>query len=67
MSTAVIAAPIVASRANARPEQAAVRSMGLWPSLSEAWTRRLEQRIEDDLRWLGHTGVLEDFRSASRG
>jgi hypothetical protein len=41
--------------------------MGLWPSLSGAWTRRLEQRIEDDLRWLGHTGVLEDFRSASRG
>ena len=39
----------------------------LWPSLTAVWTRRLDQRIEDDLRWLDHGGALEDFRRASRG
>jgi hypothetical protein len=53
--------------AKVRPEHAPARTMRLWPSLSAAWTRHLEQRIEDDLNWLGHTGVLEDFRSASHG
>ncbi len=39
----------------------------LWPSLTAAWTRRLDRRIEDDLQGLDHAGVLEDFRRASRG
>lgn len=37
----------------------------LWPSLTAAWMRRLDRRIEQDLCWLDHTGALEDFRRAS--
>jgi hypothetical protein len=36
-----------------------------WPAPIAAWQRRLDQQIENDLRWLGHAEVLEDFRRAS--
>jgi hypothetical protein len=53
--------------ADARSEPETVHLSRLWPHLMAAWARRLDRRIEDDLRWLDHPGALEDFRSASRG
>jgi hypothetical protein len=50
-----------------RPEQENAGLARLWPSLIAAWTRRLDRRIEDDLRWLDHAGVLDDFRRATHG
>lgn len=39
----------------------------LWQSLSDAWLHRMERRVAADIRALDHAGVLEDYRSASRG
>ncbi len=39
----------------------------LWQSLTDAWLRHLDRRVGSDVRWLGHDGVTEDFRSASHG
>ena len=33
----------------------------LWPSLTAAWTRRLDQRIDDDLSWFDHGGALRGY------
>lgn len=38
-----------------------------WSALITRWTQRLDRQIEADLRWLDHPGVLDDYRSASRG
>ncbi len=64
-----IAAPtdLATIPATARLERETARRSRLWPSLTALWMRRLDQRIEDDLRWLDHGGSLEDFRRASRG
>jgi hypothetical protein len=68
MSISATACPAAAAiHANARLEGAPARPSRLWPSLIAAWTRGIDRRIEDDLRWLDHASVLEDFRSASRG
>jgi hypothetical protein len=66
MNISATTASLAAVGANTRPVQATARTMRLWPSLTAAWTRRLDQRIEDDLRWLDHAGVMADFRSTSR-
>ena len=55
------------SRPPAWVERETASPSGLWPSLLAVWTRRLDQQIEDDLRWLDHAGAQEDFRRASRG
>ena len=67
MGTAAITDPVTAVRANARLQREAAQPLRLWPSLLAAWTRRLDQRIDDNLRWLDHDGVREDFRRAKRG
>jgi hypothetical protein len=67
MSIAETASPAATTiHANAWLAAAPAPPSALWPSLIAAWTRRLDRRIEDDLRWLDHAGVREDFRSASR-
>ena len=67
MDIAATTVPVATIRATARPERASAHRSRLWPSLIAAWTRRLDRRIEDDLRWLDHAGALEDLRRASRG
>lgn len=57
---AAIRADLLLRREAAQPRR-------LWPWLLAAWTRRLDQRIDDNLRWLDHNGVREDFRRAKRG
>ena len=36
----------------------------LWSVLAGHWLRRLDRRIEADLQWLDHEGVLADHRRA---
>jgi hypothetical protein len=67
MNIAATKVPVAIIPATARAELANAQGSGLWPSLIAAWTRRLDRRIEDDLRWLDHPGALEDHRRASRG
>ena len=55
-----VTAPIAASRAKARLERVTDSPLRLWPSLTAAWTRRLDRRIEDDLRWLDPGPSVED-------
>lgn len=66
MSIAATTDPVAAMRPDERPQEVA-RPSRVWSSLIAVWTRHLDRRIEDDLRWLDHAGALEDFRSASRG
>ena len=65
MNVTATAEQAVAVEASAHPEQSP-RPSRLWPQLIATWTRRLDRRIEQDLLWLDHGGLLEDFRSASR-
>ncbi len=66
MSIAATTCPVAATMlADARLEVETARPAQLWPSLIAAWTRRMDRRIEDDLRWLDR--APEDFRSASHG
>ena len=55
---------IIAIRATVRLVRAAPGPVRLCRVLVDAWLRHLERRIEDDLRWLDHDGVSEDFRRA---
>ena len=65
MNVTATAEQVTAVQTGAHPQQSA-RTSRLWPQLIATWTRRLDRRIEQDLRWLDHGGLLEDFRSASR-
>jgi hypothetical protein len=67
MNIAATTEPVAAIPGNARLEQETVYPPRLWLSIIAAWTRHLDRRIEEDLRWLDHPGALEDFRRASRG
>ena len=58
--------PMIAIRATVRLVRAAPGPVRLCRVLVDAWLRRLERRIEDDLRWFDHDGVSDDFRPASR-
>jgi hypothetical protein len=58
--------PMLAIRATVRLVRAAPGPVRLCRVLVDAWLRRLERRIEDDLRWFDHDGVSDDFRPASR-
>jgi hypothetical protein len=63
----VTVVPTEAMHANRRPDQGATGLTLLWRALIARWTGRLERRIEMDLQWLDHPGVLDDYRGASRG
>lgn len=39
----------------------------LWPTLSDLWMRWERRHVEQELRWLGHEGLQEDYRLARRG
>jgi hypothetical protein len=40
---------------------------GLFRYLTDCWLRRCAEKVERDIRWLGHDGVLADFSRASHG
>jgi hypothetical protein len=40
---------------------------GLFRYLTDHWLRHCAEKVERDIRWLGHDGVLADFARASRG
>jgi hypothetical protein len=67
MQASITGNSVTAMPANAQPERGTANPPRLWSSLVAAWTRRLDRQIEQELRWLDHGGVMEDFRSASRG
>jgi hypothetical protein len=67
MNVSAMASSGAMAQATVRLEPQAARPSGLWSSLAMAWTRRLDRRVEEDLCWLGHSGVLEDFQRASCG
>lgn len=58
--------PADAMHADPRRERGATGLTRLWRSLIARWTGRMERRIEADLRWLDHPGVLDDHRGAFR-
>jgi hypothetical protein len=66
MNVTATAEQVATVQASAGPKRQSPRLSRLWPQLIATWTRRLDRRIEQDLRWLDHSGLLEDFRSASR-
>ncbi len=39
----------------------------LFRHLTNRWLRHSAEKVERDIRWLGHGGVLADFARASRG
>jgi hypothetical protein len=67
MQATIAGNPIIAIRATVRLVRAAPGPVRLCRVLVDAWLRRLERRIVDDLRWLDHDGLREDFRRSSRG
>ena len=67
MDTAAPTDQVATIGATARLARETANRTRLWPSLTSVWTRRLDQRIANDLSWLDHGGALEDFRRASRG
>ena len=67
MDIARTADPAAAACVSALPERQRGRPSWLWPSLVAGWTRHLDRRIEDDLRWFDLAGSREDIRRASRG
>ncbi len=40
---------------------------GLFQYLTDRWLRHCAEKVERDIRWLGHHGVLADFTRASGG
>jgi hypothetical protein len=66
MNVTATAEQVATVRASAQPKRPNTRPSRLWPQLIAAWTSRLDRRIEQDLCWLDHGGVIEDFRRASR-
>jgi hypothetical protein len=50
-----------------RPERERGRPSRLWSSLVAGWTRHLDRRIDEDLRWFDITDSREDIRGTSRG
>jgi len=67
MQTSIAANPMAETGRTVPRDRSSPMRAWLWQRLSDAWLRRLERRIEHDLRWLDHDGVSADFRRASRG
>jgi hypothetical protein len=67
MHIAAGTAPIANGRAAAPLEHVTANPLRLWPSLTAAWMRHLDRRIDDDLRWFDARSTRDEFRSASRG
>lgn len=67
MSMSATTNALAAASEAARRDRDVFATRRLWPSLLLWWTQRLDARIEQDLRWLDHAGVLDDHRRASRG
>jgi hypothetical protein len=65
MNVTATAEQVAAVQTSAHQKRQDTRPSRLWPQLIAAWTSRLDRRIEQDLRWLDHGGVIEDFRRAS--
>ena len=47
---------------SARPERERGRPSRLWSSLVAGWTRHLDRRIDEDLRWFDLADSREDIR-----
>ncbi|HME20920.1 MAG TPA: hypothetical protein VKI44_06100 [Acetobacteraceae bacterium] len=67
MQVSIAGNPLVAFRATVSRVRGTPLPERLRRVLVDARLRRLERRIEDDLRRLDHDGVSEDYRRASRG
>jgi hypothetical protein len=65
MQASIVENPIAAMRTAARRDRGS--PLRLWPSLANAWLRCAERDMAETVQWIGHPGVLEDFRCASRG
>jgi hypothetical protein len=64
MQVSIVENP-VAAMGGAAPRDRVSR-LRLWPSLVKFWLRRAERETAEAVQWVGHPGVLEDFRYASR-
>jgi len=67
MSITMTTDPIAAIRTQARREHGQPLPMRLVRMLQGMWVRRYERHVARAIRTLDHSGVLEDFRTASRG
>jgi hypothetical protein len=67
MAVSAVPDPLAGGRPTAQRDAQPSSPLRLWPALFAKWTERLDRRIEADLRWLDHTGVLEDCRRSSGG
>jgi hypothetical protein len=67
MQVSIAADPIADIRADARRDRGRAVPAQLWQCLADAWLRHREQRIASAVHRLGHEGVLEEYRHASRG
>ena len=53
--------------ATSRDDSRHVLKGGLSRYLTHRWLCHCAKKVEGDIRWLGHDGVLADFTRASRG
>ena len=53
--------------ATSRGDSRHVLEGGLFRYLTDHWLRHCAKKVERNIRWCGHDGVLADFTCASRG
>jgi hypothetical protein len=67
MHIAAGTARIANGRAGAPLDRVTASPLRLWPSLTAAWMRHLDRRIDDDLSWFDPRSTSDEIRSAPRG